>query len=108
MAKQVLALHQQKGLPGGNGSGQSVYDWQLRELASHFSDRELERLWRRFEPIDEALRSGASRHVSGFLGPTTDYEFEKVPAGMTAEGISAEVLGQPQRLFHSGSTPLPA
>ena len=108
LAKQALALYRQSGLTGGNGSGQSVYDWQLQELASRFTHRELERLWRRFEPIDEALRSGASRHVSGFLGPTTDYEFERVPAGMTAEGICAEVLGQPQRLFHSGSTPLPA
>ena len=93
MAKLALALHRQRGLPGDEGAGQSVYDWQLQELASRFNDRELDRLWRRFEPIDEALRSGASGHVSGFLGPTTDYEFEKVPAGMTAEGICAEVLG---------------
>ena len=65
-------------------------------------------MWQRFEPIDEALRSGASRHVSGFLGPTTDYEFEKVPAGMTAEGMCAEILGQPQRFVHSGPPPLSA
>lgn len=108
LAKHMLALHQRRGLPGDNDSGRSVYEWQLQELASHFTGRELERLWRRFEPIDEALRSGASRHVSGFLGPTTDYEFEKVPAGMTAEGMCAEVLGRPQRPFRSGSTPLPA
>ena len=108
LAKQALALHQQRGSARGDQAGQSVYDWQLRELASRFSDRELDRLWRRFQPIDEALRSGDSRHVSGFLGPTTDYEFERVPAGMTAEGICAEILGQPQQFFHSGPTPLSA
>ena len=108
LAKLAMAVHQQRSSPGGDGAGRSVYEWQLQELASRFSDPELARLWRRFEPIDEALRSGASRHVSGFLGPTTDYEFEKVPAGMTAEGMCAEILGQPQRFVHSGPPPLPA
>lgn len=95
LAKQALAVHQGRGLLSSDGDGQSVYEWQLQELASHFSDRELERLRQRFEPIDKALRSGASRHVSGFLGPTTDYEFEKVPAGMTAEGMCVDILAQP-------------
>ena len=68
LAKLALAVHHQSGLPGGGGAGRSVYDWQLQELASRFSNRELERLWRRFEPIDEALRSDASRHVLRFPG----------------------------------------
>ena len=108
LSKLASAVREQSHRPGGDRAGQSVYEWQLRQLAARFSDLELERLWQRFGPIDEALRCGTVKHVSGFLGPTTDYEFEKVPAGMTTEGLCAEILGYPQRAGFSRPSGFPA
>ncbi len=98
LSKIALAV-QQKNHNRGNGTavpkaGKSLYDWHLEKLAEHFSGEELEQLWQRFEPVDEALRGEMPRHVSGFLGPTTVYEFEKIPAGMTPEGLYAAILGR--------------
>ena len=71
---------------------QVVYDWQLEELSARFSESELQQLRQRFGQVDDALKTGTSGHVSGFLGPTTDYEFEKMPTGMTTESVSAALL----------------
>ena len=106
LSKVALDLHQKSRETGGDeaetDTRQSVYDWLLERLVKRFSGEELERLWQRFGPLDEALKVGAPGHVSGFLGPTTDYEFETVPAGMTTEAVSAAILGRP--LFPSGDS----
>ena len=94
LTKIVLELRGKKRSGGvaDLGADQSVYEWQLGELAAHFQDAELEQLARRFERVDELLRSDAPKHVSGFLGPTTDYEFETAAAGTTAASVVTAIL----------------
>jgi ectoine hydroxylase-related dioxygenase (phytanoyl-CoA dioxygenase family) len=96
LSKFALAVQEMRGQQGLNSASpdcaKDVYEWQLQELISRFDDDELERVWRRFAPVDEALRTDAVGHVSGFLGPTTKYEFEKTPAGMTVEALCAAVV----------------
>ena len=78
---------------GTNNPRQAVYEWLLEDLTSRLSGDECERLWQRFEPLDRALKTGSPGHVSGFLGPTTDYEFEQVPPGMTTDTVLTGLLG---------------
>jgi hypothetical protein len=96
LSKLVLDLHQRsRGVAGdapGRDSGQPVYQWQLQLLVERFSSEELEGLHQRFGPVDDALKGREPRHVSGFLGPRTDYEFEEVPAEMTVESVGGAIL----------------
>ena len=68
------------------------YERHLWELSARFDDDELKRLRQRFDPVDKALKTGSVAHVSGFLGPTTEYEFERVPSGMSAEVTCATIV----------------
>jgi len=81
--------------------GQHVNDWLLQESVGRFSEQELEQLGQRFGPVDEALRGRQPKHVAGFLGPTSDYEFEEIPAGMTTERVCAAILDNQQRIGDS-------
>ena len=62
-------------------------------LTSRFTAAEGEQLRRRFEAFDTHLRTGDAQHVSGFLGPPTDYLFERLPAAMTVEGAESVLFG---------------
>ena len=62
------------------------YNCQLyRQLCTRFAETEFEQLRSRFCALDVLLRSGDPVHVSGFLGPPSDYLFEHVPPGLTVE-----------------------
>jgi len=101
LSKIALALEERRCQLGDDRVGadavQSVCEWQLRELTLHFSDEELDQLRQRFGPVDEALQIGLHRHVAGFIGPTTNYEFEKIPKGITMEGMCEEILGRQRK-----------
>ena len=66
------------------GTQAATVDMQ-RQLASRFDAMEHEKLWERFGKLDAALRSGERSHVRGFLGPPTNYLYEHLPPGWTAE-----------------------
>jgi ectoine hydroxylase-related dioxygenase (phytanoyl-CoA dioxygenase family) len=96
LSKFALIMHE---LTGGKDPyvanttiATSVYERHFRELVSRFSNDELERVWERFAPVDSALKKDDASHVSGFLGPTTEYEFERIPAGLTTESVCAAVV----------------
>jgi len=56
-------------------------------LSNRFSAEQLTQLWKRFGPLDDMLRSGETTHVSGFLGPPTEYTFEELPCAMTTNSV---------------------
>ncbi len=89
---KVAAALQGAGSEGAHTRDSTVYEWQIRQLAAKFTQDELDFLWERFAPVDNVLKTGGGGHVTGFLGPSTDYEFERVPAGMTAEGLCAAIV----------------
>ncbi len=107
LSKVALALQQRTHRTGGDRlateAEQQVCDSMLQECAERYTDRQLEQLVQRFGPVDELLRSGRSRHVTGFLGPTTDYEFEEIPSEMTAETVCATILNRQQRIGGFGT-----
>ena len=107
LSKIALAMQQINRHGGSDGVateiGQHVYDWMLQASAGRFSDQELEQLGRRFGLVDEALRGGPPKHETGFLGPTTDYEFEEIPAAMTTETVCAAILDHQQRVGDSSA-----
>ena len=88
---QSIRDNQVNGAPGPDDP-KNEYEWRLRELSDRFNDDDLERLRQRFDPVDKALKTSSSAHVSGFLGPTTEYEFEKMPPAMSAEGTCDAII----------------
>lgn len=80
----------------GTYSGKSSEGVEVQEhIASKFTTTELDKLWERFGALDDMLRSGKRTHVSGFLGPTTDYHFEELPSWMTTDHVIGAMFGQP-------------
>ncbi|MBI81898.1 MAG: hypothetical protein CMJ81_01755 [Planctomycetaceae bacterium] len=71
------------------------YNSQLyRQLCSRFTETECEQLRSRFSALDVLLRSGDPVHVSGFLGPPSDYLFEHVPPGLTVESAIGAIFSE--------------
>lgn len=99
LSKIDLALQQTTRRTGSDRPAteaeQQVCDSMLQECAERYTNRQLVQ---RFGSVDELLRSGRSRHVTGFLGPTTNYEFEELPSGMTTETVCATILNRQQRI----------
>ena len=97
LSKLARALRQRTQRPGADKTTVaegSVSELLLQRCAARYTDPELEQLARRFGRVDERLRSDRSRHVAGFLGPKTDYEFVKIPSGMTARTACATILNR--------------
>ena len=70
------------------------FDHQLSvAFRSRFDGDQRRQLHRRFEGLDAQLRCNNAQHVSGFLGPPTDYRFESLPVGMTLETAMATIFG---------------
>lgn len=63
---------------------------QERELAPRFTPEDLERLWQRFAPLDEALLAPDGReYVPGYQSGPMSYRFECMPDDLSVEGFAA-------------------
>jgi len=93
-ARDVYKLGQERGNgePAANGGDTADFNAQLyQQLTSRFTAAERDQLWRRFRRVDEMLRSDEPVHVSGFLGPRTNYLFEQLPPQITVDAAIAAI-----------------
>jgi hypothetical protein len=94
IALELCDRHQREDDFGSGLEGED-YDNQLyRQLCSRFTEAECEQLRCRFNALDVLLRSGEPVHVSGFLGPPTDYLFEEIPAELTTESAIGVIFSE--------------
>ena len=97
IARDVHRLSQRSGNEKHVNSNVSVEDADVeQQMAGNFTSVEVEKLWDRFGVVDDMVRSDESAHVSGFLGPSTDYFFEELPSGMTVDGVISAMFGPSQ------------
>ena len=61
---------------------------QDQELAPRFTPEDLQQLWQRFAPVDDALRApGGSDYVPGYQSGPMGYRFESMPEDLTVAGF---------------------
>ena len=58
-------------------------------FAQRFSTLEVDELWRRFEPLDAALRADEEQFMPGYQSGPMDYYFEQSPQPLTVEKLVA-------------------
>ena len=94
LARNVHDLSQERedDVRSNTGTQAATVDMQ-RQLASRFDASDHAKLWERFGKLDAALRSSERAHVRGFLGPPTDYLYERTPPGLTAESATGMLFG---------------
>ncbi len=62
---------------------------QERELAPRFTAEDLERLWQRFQVLDESLRApGGQQFVPGYQSGPMSYRFESMPEELSVDGFT--------------------
>ena len=66
---------------------------QDRDLKPRFSPAEIETLWERFRPLDEAIKSHKEEFIPGFQSGPMHYSFEEMPANFDVEDFIASWEG---------------
>ena len=95
IARNLLKLTEDpdsKAPDDGQGPLGVELQWQL---SRKFTSAEVRQLWKRFQPLDEMLRTKEPGHVRGFLGPPTNYAYEMLPLETTTDGVMAAIFAAP-------------
>lgn len=62
---------------------------KYKQIAQHFSSKELETLWGRFAPLDARLQSDTEQYVPGFQSGPMKYYFNEMPSNFDIEDFIA-------------------
>lgn len=75
-----------------NSGTQAATVEMQQQLTSRFTPTDIDQLWARFGKLDASLRATETTHVSGFLGPPTNYLYEQLPTDLSAESAVATLF----------------
>ena len=65
-------------------------DWtQDADIGPRFTDKEMDTLWSRFEPLDARLQADEEQFTPGFQSKPMRYYFEEMPEGYSVEDFVA-------------------